>query len=75
MPIDYIVNAGGIINLSLELTRYNPELAKSQVTEVYHTMEKIIALAKLEQISTARAADRLARDHIEEAKKVRRIYL
>ena len=75
MPIDYIVNAGGIINLSLEPTRYNPELAKSQVTEVYHTMEKIIALAKLEQISTARAADRLARDHIEEAKKVRRIYL
>lgn len=33
---DYIVNAGGIINLSLELTGYNPELAKSQVTEVYH---------------------------------------
>jgi|TARA_B100000315_G_C14119530_1_gene381902 hypothetical protein len=38
-------------------------------------MEKVIPLAKLEQISTARAADRLARDHIEEAKRVRRIYL
>ncbi len=72
---DYIVNAGGIINISVELTGYNPEQARTQVAEIYHTMERVIDLAKREQISTARAADRLARDRIEEARRVRRIYL
>lgn len=72
---DYILNAGGVINLALEFTGYDPELARGQVAGIYHTVEKVIALAKSEQISTARAADRLALDRIEEAKKVRRIYL
>jgi len=72
---DYIVNAGGIINLSVELTGYNPELARDQVAEIYKTMERVIALAKSDEISTARIADRLARDRIEEARKVRTIYL
>jgi len=72
---DYIINAGGVINISVELTGYNPELAKAQVAEIYHTMARVIDLAKSEQISTEKAADRLALDHIEEARKVRRIYL
>ncbi|MBI3930822.1 MAG: Glu/Leu/Phe/Val dehydrogenase [Chloroflexi bacterium] len=72
---DYIINAGGIINISVELTGYDPELARTQVAEIYHTMARVIALAKLEGISTARAADRLARNRIEEARRVRRIYL
>lgn len=72
---DYIINAGGVINLSLELTGYNPELARAQVAEIYHTMERVIARARSEQISTARVADRLALDRIEATKRVRRIYL
>jgi leucine dehydrogenase len=72
---DYIINAGGVINLSLELTGYNPELARTRVAEIYHTVETVIAHARSEQISTARVADRLALDRIEAAKKVRRIYL
>lgn len=65
--------AGGIINLSLEFTGYNSELARARVAEIHHTVEKVIALAKLEQISNARAADRLALDRIEEARRVRKI--
>lgn len=42
---------------------------------LFHSLERVIALAKSEQISTARAADRLALQRIEEARKVRRIYL
>ncbi|MDO8687233.1 MAG: Glu/Leu/Phe/Val dehydrogenase dimerization domain-containing protein [Dehalococcoidales bacterium] len=72
---DYILNAGGIINISLEFTGYDPELAKARVAEIYHTMERVIALSKSEQISTARAADKLARDRIEEARRGRKIYL
>jgi len=75
---DYIVNAGGVINIAVELTGYDPELARAQVAEIYRTMERVIALAKSEKISTAKVADRLALDRIEEARKARRtrkIYL
>jgi len=72
---DFIINAGGVINISVELTGYNVDLARTQVAEIYHTVEKVIALAKSERISTARAADKLATDRIEEVRKVRRIYL
>ena len=72
---DYIINAGGVINISVELTGYNVDMARTQVAEIYHTVEKVIALAKSERISTARAADKLAVERIEEVRKVRRIYL
>ncbi len=72
---DYILNAAGIINISLEFTRYDAERAKAQVAGIYHTMERVIALSKSDKISTARAADKLARDRIEEARRGRKIYL
>jgi len=73
---DFIVNAGGVINLSMEYgMKYDPELAKARVAEIYHTMEKVLSLAKSERTTTARAADRLAWERIEEARKVRKIYL
>ena len=72
---DYVLNAGGIINLSLELTGYNPELARTQVAEIYQRIEGIIALARSEQISTDRVADKLAQDRIDQAKRARQLYL
>ncbi|HLB27674.1 MAG TPA: Glu/Leu/Phe/Val dehydrogenase dimerization domain-containing protein [Dehalococcoidales bacterium] len=72
---DYVINGGGIINLSLELTGYNAEAARTQVAEIYNTLEKVITLAKAKQISTARAADKLAQDRIDDAKRVRTMYL
>ncbi len=72
---DYIVNAGGVINISVELTGYNAGQARAQTAEIYHTMERVIALAKAEQISTAKVADRIAEENIEQARKSKRIYL
>ena len=72
---DYILNAGGIINLSLELTGYNAQAAMTQVAEIHNTVEKVISLAKSKQISTARAADSLAQGRIDDAKRVRTMYL
>ncbi|MBI2847827.1 MAG: Glu/Leu/Phe/Val dehydrogenase [Chloroflexi bacterium] len=73
---DYIINAGGVINLSLEInSRYDSELAMARLAEVYHTMEKVIARAKSERIPTARVADKIAMERIEEAKRAKKIYL
>ena len=72
---DYVLNGGGIINLSLELTGYNAEAAKTQVAGIHDTIEKVISLAKSNKTSTARAADNLAQSRIDDARRVKAIYL
>lgn len=57
---DFIVNAGGIINVSFELTGYNEELAYRKVGEIYDTVKEVIDISRSEGITTARAADLLA---------------
>jgi len=57
---DYLLNAGGLINLSFELTGYDAEAAMARVSRIHDTMERVIALSKAEGISMARIADLLA---------------
>ncbi len=72
---DYVANAGGIINLSLELTGgYNAEVASSKLEEIFETTERVIARAKREQISTAHAADLLAEERIYQSRKVKHLF-
>lgn len=67
---DYIVNAGGVINLSFEIGRpYDREAAFRRVARIEETMAEVIALAKREGISTARAADRLAEARLNGARQ------
>jgi leucine dehydrogenase len=62
---DYILNAGGIINISLEMGQpYDEKAATEKVARIYDTIESVIYLAKNEGITTARAADRLAEERI-----------
>ena len=73
---DYIVNAGGVINISFEVdTSYSEEAATEKTARIYNTMEQVISTAKSQKITTAQAADRLAEQRIEQARGVRRIYL
>lgn len=71
---DYIINAGGVINLALELTRYDAEQARAKTSEIYQTMERIIARSKAEGITTAKVADMLALERIGAARKMKNIY-
>lgn len=73
---DYIVNAGGVINVSCEVgMTYSEEAAREKTARIYETTERVISLAKREGVSTARAADRLAEERIGAVRKVRRVYL
>ena len=73
---DYIVNAGGVINISFEVgTTYSEEAATEKTARIYNTMEQVISTAKNQEITTAQAADHLAEERIEQTRKVRRIYL
>ncbi len=67
---DYVINAGGIINVSFEQNgaTYNKQAALNKVDEIYGTLSEIFAAADKEQKTTNSVADELARKRIASAK-------
>ncbi len=61
---DYAVNAGGTINVSLEIDGYNRERAMRQMRNIYHTIGRIFDLSERENIAPQYAADKLAEARI-----------
>ena len=62
---DFVVNAGGIINVYYELEGYNRERALSHAEKIYDTTYNLFQLAKKEGIPTYMAANRLGEQRIE----------
>lgn len=62
---DYVINAGGIINISHESTRnggrrYDRQLAFAHVARIHDTLTEIFAAADADGVPTSEAADRIA---------------
>ncbi|MBC2259303.1 Glu/Leu/Phe/Val dehydrogenase [Listeria booriae] len=72
---DYIVNAGGVINVADELSRYNEERAKHKIGEIYGQIGKVFDIAKEEKILPAQAANRMAEQRIESMRHVSSTFL
>ena len=67
---DYVINAGGIINVACEIDGdYQPERAREMTERIYDTTERVVHMAREEDIPTAAAADRLAEQRLEEARR------
>lgn len=61
---DYVVNAGGLMNVFVELEGYSPERAIEKTRKVYDNVTKVFQIAKRENVGTHTAADRLAEERI-----------
>jgi leucine dehydrogenase len=61
---DYVINAGGIINVSIEVEPggYNESRSRAKVENIYNALKKVFALAKAHNLSTNEAANRLAEE-------------
>lgn len=57
---DYVINAGGLINVSYEHVGYDADKATKHVEEIYDTLLEIFSQSDQEQIPTNVAADRIA---------------
>jgi len=68
---DYAVNAGGVMNVALELDGYNRERAMRMMRTIYHNLTRIYEIADRDGIPTYRAADRLAEERIEKIGKLK----
>lgn len=72
---DYVINAGGVINVADELYGYNSERAMKKVELIYDNIEKVIAISKRDGIPTYVAADRMAEERIEKMRNSRSQFL
>jgi len=62
---DYVINAGGIINVSIEVEgEYDEDRARAKVENIYVALKKIFAMAKAEDIPTNIASNRVAEERL-----------
>ncbi len=61
---DYAVNAGGLMNVSIEFEGYNSERAKRMTRAIYYNVSKIFEIAARDGLPSWRAADRMAEERI-----------
>lgn len=72
---DYVINAGGLINVANELEGYNPERAKQQTMGIYDITSAVFRIAEEDNCTTLTAADRLAERRIKALGEVKGTYI
>lgn len=68
---DYAVNAGGVMNVSLEIDGYNRERAMRMMRTIYYNVGRIFQIAKRDGIPSYKAADRMAEERISAIGKIK----
>lgn len=67
---DYIINAGGVINIAMELDGdYSAEKATRKVDNIYNNVKNLLSFAEAESLPTHLAADKFAMERINKVKK------
>jgi len=72
---DYVVNAGGLIQVADEFEGFNFERARIRATRIYDTTRTVLERAKTDGVPTATAADRMAEQRMLEIGRLRGIWL
>lgn len=72
---DYAINAGGLMNVSIELDGYDETRARRMVSKVYDNLMTIFNISRNDNIPTARAADLLADRRIQAIGKMKQTYI
>ena len=72
---DYVINAGGLINVGAEYKGFPREQAMAQASGIFNTVKMVIDKAQREGISTIEASNRIARERIESVAGVQRFHV
>ncbi len=69
---DYVINAGGIINVSIEVSEsgYNERRAVQKIENIYTALKEVFEISRNEGINPSLAADRLAEKRIAQKRGV-----
>jgi leucine dehydrogenase len=71
---DYVINAGGLINVYGEINGWSAERSKRQAGDIYNTLLRIFELAESEGIGTHAAANKVAENRIQAARHLQRTW-
>jgi len=66
---DYVINGGGVINASAEVSGWSPEKTHEKVLGIFNTVHGILQVSQKEGIPSHKAADRLAEWRIRTSKQ------
>ena len=69
---DYVVNAGGVINIAEEQHGYDRARADERIKGIHDNLLGVLDLAEADGLTTAEAADRFAERRIQAARDARR---
>lgn len=69
---DYLINAGGLINVSLELETYSESRARTLIRNIYYNLKRIFEIAEHQKIMIHEAADHLAEERIRQVSQIKR---
>jgi leucine dehydrogenase len=72
---DYAVNAGGLMNVSIEFEGWNHERALRMTRTIYYNVSRIFKIAERDGIPTWQAADRMAEERIATLGKLKLPYM
>ena len=70
---DYVLNAGGIINVSAELLPggYDEDYARERIARIQYNLKRVFEISRTEDIPTSEAAERLANERLDAARASR----
>ena len=72
---DFVINAGGLINVSHEISGYNLDRAKRDIEKIYDRLLDIYKIAESEDINTNIAAKVFAKNRIEMINRLQDNYI
>jgi valine dehydrogenase (NAD+) len=72
---DYVVNAGGVIQVADELDGFSFERAEHRTKQIFDTTRRILTIATQEDVSPVVAADRLAERRMSEIGRLKGLWL
>ncbi|MDP4220204.1 MAG: Glu/Leu/Phe/Val dehydrogenase [Bacteroidota bacterium] len=71
---DYVINAGGLINVASELEGYSQPRALKQAENIYNTLKKILLRSQELGITTNEAANHVVEERLAAIASTKRIY-
>ncbi len=64
--VDYVINAGGVINVASEVEGFDEEVARQKASDIYYTMKDLLSVAEMEDIPMTIAARRVAEQRLQQ---------
>lgn len=71
---DYVINAGGLINVANELEGYRQDRALKQAEKIYDVIGKILEISSKENIPTYEASNKMAEERLKSIGKINKMY-